>query len=129
MRLGDGRVCDSLFQMCEARRASLRMAVARRGIWESGVRKMQVGPALRAHKLHRDDGFGSFGAKRASHPGQFHQVIGDQSKKSSVVRVPLSKCIRFVLEFGLEEKYGIDLRSHEQRAGCGKPEVESHCPR
>jgi len=79
-------------------------------------------------QLDGDDGFGSFRAERAGYPGELNQLIGDEAKKSTVMRMALRNGLRFVLELRLKEKYRVDFGSHEHGAGSCKPSIEPFGP-
>src|SRR5882757_985754 len=105
------------------------MTITGCGVGESSVRQPQFRAAVCDLQLHGNDGFGSFRAERTGYPCELNQLIGDEAKKSTVVRMALRHGLRFVLELRLKEKCRVDLGPHEHGAGSCEPSIEPVGPR
>jgi len=105
------------------------MTITGRGVRESGVRQTQLRTAVCGLQLHSNDGLSAFGTHRAGYPRELDQLIGDEAKKSPVMRMTLCHRLQFVPELRLEEKYRVDFRPHEHGAGSCEPSIEAFGPR
>ena len=104
------------------------MTIPRRCVGKSRVLQVESRSLTRRVQLDRDDGFRAFRSLGACYPGKLDELIFDQAKKSTIVRVALRRTVGIALEFGFKEKYRVNFGTHEERPRSGEPSIDSSSP-